>query len=204
MGLDRSAAPSRLAGNFVDGTGDADKIKTLMKALKIVSRKVGDSADVRIVLNDNDYEDVVNLIEKGSTYFSNMDKTGKKAANVGVASDNITLAFARNWFDKLVVAPACPAGKFYVLDMNSIQYNCYFSDKAISDGLDNDKPDPMAENAAPVANYSPLIDNFISAIPSESDAGIGTTIALNFLGALVITDTSNCAVGLFDGADDIE
>jgi hypothetical protein len=204
MGLDRSAAPSRLAGNFVDGTGDADKIKTLMKALKIVSRKVGDSADVRIVLNDNDYEDVVNTIEKGSTYFSNMEKTGKKAANVGIASDNITLAFARNWFDKLVVAPACPAGKFYVLDMNSIQYNCYFSDKAVSDSLENDKPDPMAENATPVANYSPLIDNFISAIPSESDAGIGTTIALNFLGALVITDTSNCSVGLFDGADVIE
>lgn len=204
FGLDRSAAPSRLAGNFVDGTGDTDKIKTLMKALKIVSRKVGDSADIRVVLNDNDYEDVVNLIEKGSTYFSNMEKTGKKAANVGVGSDNITLAFARNWFDKLVVAPACPAGRFYVLDMNAVQYNCYFSDKAINDGLANDKVDPMTEDSTPATNYAPLIDGFISAIPSESDAGIGTTIALNFLGSIAVTDASNCAVGLFDGATDIE
>lgn len=203
FGMDRSSAPSRMAGNFVDGTGDADKIKTLMKALKIVSRKVGDSADVRVILNDNDYEDVVNLIEKGSTYFSNMDKTGKKAANVGIGSDNITLAFARNWFDKIVVAPACPAGRFYVLDLNSIQLNCYFNGAAIDDGLDNSKPDPMTADLR-ADDYSPLIDGFISAIPSESDAGIGTTIALNFLGSVAVTDASNCAVGLFADANDIE
>lgn len=203
FGMDRSPAPSRMAGNFVNGTGDADKIKTLMKALKIVSRKVGDSADVRIILNDNDYEDIVNLIEKGSTYFSNMDKTDKKAANIGIGSDNITLAFARNWFDKIVVAPACPAGRFYVLDLNSIQLNCYFNGAAIDDGLDNSKPDPMTADLK-ADDYSPLIDNFISAIPSESDAGIGTTIALNFLGSVAVTDASNCAVGLFADANDIE
>ena len=53
-------------------------------------------------------------------------------------------------------------------------------------------------------DYSPLIDGFISAIPSESDAGIGTTIALNFLGSVAVTDASNCAVGLFADANDIE
>lgn len=204
FGVDRSVAPSRLAGAFIDGTGDTKKIDTLIKLIK-QCRRQGSAADL-IVLNDSDWADISKEIEATNTYMAitnNGDGKKKKAASIGYSE--LTASFSTNFFDSIIDTPYCPQGTFYVLDKNAVDIASYTNTDKIEDGVAGNeagKADPMTEEgAADDRPYQLLVDDYLSIQPGQDSVdGPSSVVSLSFFGSIVVTNPSNCGVGVFDGA----
>ena len=203
-GVDRSVAPSRLAGAFVDGTGDAKKIDTIVKLLK-QARRQGSAADI-IVMNDNDWAAVAKEIEATNTYMSvtnNGNGKNKKDASIGYSE--LTASFSTNFFDSVIDTPYCPEGVFFVLDKNAIEVAAYTNPDKLEDDVPGNEPgkaDPMVEGAD-VENrpYQLLAEDYLSIQPGQDTAdGPASVVSLSFFGSIAVTNPSNCGVGLFNGA----
>lgn len=205
FGVDRSVAPSRLAGAFVDGTGDAKKIDTIIKLLK-QARRQGSAADM-IVMNDNDWAAVAKEIEATNTYMSitnNGDGKRKKDASFGMSE--LTASFSTNFFDSVIDTPYCPEGVFYVLDKEAVEVAAYTNPSKLEDGVAGNepgKPDPMTEEGADVENrpYQLIADDYLSIQPGQDTAdGPASVVSLSLFGSIAVTNPSVCGVGLFAGA----
>lgn len=203
-GVDRSVAPSRLAGAFVDGTGDAKKIDTIVKLLK-QARRQGSAADM-IVMNDNDWAAVAKEIEATNTYMSvtnNGNGKNKKDASIGYSE--LTASFSTNFFDSVIDTPYCPEGVFFVLDKNAIEVAAYTNPDKLEDNVPGNEPgkaDPMVEGAD-VENrpYQLLAEDYLSIQPGQDTAdGPASVVSLSFFGSITVTNPSNCGVGIFNGA----
>lgn len=203
-GVDRSVAPSRLAGAFVDGTGDAKKIDTIVKLLK-QARRQGSAADM-IVMNDNDWAAVAKEIEATNTYMSvtnNGNGKNKKDASIGFSE--LTASFSTNFFDSVIDTPYCPEGVFFVLDKNAIEVSAYTNPDKLEDNVPGNEPgkaDPMVEGAD-VENrpYQLLAEDYLSIQPGQDTAdGPASVVSLSFFGSIAVTNPSNCGVGIFAGA----
>lgn len=203
-GVDRSVAPSRLAGAFVDGTGDAKKIDTIVKLLK-QARRQGSAADM-IVMNDNDWAAVAKEIEATNTYMSvtnNGNGKNKKDASIGYSE--LTASFSTNFFDSVIDTPYCPEGVFFVLDKNAIEVAAYTNPDKLEDSVPGNEPgkaDPMVEGAD-VENrpYQLLAEDYLSIQPGQDTAdGPASVVSLSFFGSITVTNPSNCGVGIFNGA----
>lgn len=203
-GVNRNVAPSRLAGAFVDGTGDAKKIDTLIKLLK-QCRRQGSAADM-IVMNDNDWAAVSKEIEATNTYMSITNNgDGKKKKDASIGYSELTASFSTNFFDSVIDTPYCPEGVFYVLDSSSVEVAAYTNTDKLEDGIVNDAPgraDPMAEDGAIEEHpYQLNINDCISLQPGQDTVdGPSSVVSLNFFGSFTVTNPSNCGVGIFAGA----
>lgn len=205
FGVPRSIAPSRLAGAFVDGTGDAKKIDTIIKLLK-QARRQGSAADM-IVMNDNDWAAVAKEIEATNTYMSvtnNGNGKNKKDASIGYSE--LTASFSTNFFDKVIDTPYCPEGVFYVLDKNAIEIAAYTNPAKLEDGVPANEPgkaDPMTEDGADVENrpYQLIAEDYLSIQPGQDNInGPSSVVSLSFFGSIAVTNPSVCGVGCFAGA----
>ena len=204
-GVDRSVAPSRLAGAFVDGTGDTKKIDTITKLLKQVRRQ-GSAADM-IVMNDNDWAAVSKEIEATNTYMSitnNGNGKNKKDASIGYSE--LTASFSTNFFDNVIDTPYCPEGVFFVLDKNAIEVAAYTNPSKLEDGVPGNEPgkaDPMTEDGADVENrpYQLIAEDYLSIQPGQDTVdGPSSVVSLSFFGSIAVTNPSACGVGCFAGA----
>lgn len=204
-GVDRSVAPSRLAGAFVDGTGDTKKIDTIIKLLK-QARRQGSAADL-IVMNDNDWAAVSKEIEATNTYLSvtnNGNGKNKKDASIGYSE--LTASFSTNFFDNVIDTPYCPEGTFFVLDKNAVEVAAYTNPSKLEDGVPGNEPgkaDPMVEEGADVENrpYQLLAEDYLSIQPGQDTVdGPSSVVSLSFFGSIAITNPSSCGVGIFAGA----
>jgi hypothetical protein len=204
-GVDRSVAPSRLAGAFVDGTGDAKKIDTIIKLLK-QARRQGSAADM-IVMNDNDWAAVSKEIEATNTYMAITNNgDGKKKKDASIGFSELSASFSTNFFDNIIDSPYCPEGVFYVLDKNAIEVAAYTNPSKLEDGIPGNEPgksDPMTEEGADVENrpYQLLAEDYLSIQPgTDTVDGPASTVSLSFFGSIAITNPSVCGVGVFANA----
>lgn len=204
-GVDRSVAPSRLAGAFVDGTGDTKKIDTIIKLLK-QARRQGSAADM-IVMNDNDWAAVAKEIEATNTYMSvtnNGNGKNKKDASIGYSE--LTASFSTNFFDNVIDTPYCPAGVAFVLDKNAIEIAAYTNPSKLDDNVPGNEPgkaDPMTEDGADIENrpYQLLAEDYLSIQPGADTAdGPASIVSLSLFGSIAVTNPSVCGVCVFDGA----
>ena len=204
-GVDRSVAPSRLAGAFVDGTGDAKKIDTIIKLLK-QARRQGSAADM-IVMNDNDWAAVSKEIEATNTYMSITNNgDGKKKKDASIGYSELTASFSTNFFDNVIDTPYCPEGVFFVLDKNAIEIAAYTNPSKLEDGVPVNEPgkaDPMTEDGADVENrpYQLIAEDYLSIQPGQDTVdGPSSVVSLSFFGSIAVTNPSVCGCGLFAGA----
>lgn len=204
-GVDRSVAPSRLAGAFVDGTGDTKKIDTIIKLLK-QARRQGSAADM-IVMNDNDWAAVSKEIEATNTYMSVTNNgDGKKKKDASIGYSELTASFSTNFFDNVIDTPYCPEGVFFVLDKNAIEIAAYTNPSKLEDGVPANEPgkaDPMTEEGADVENrpYQLIAEDYLSIQPGQDTVdGPSSVVSLSFFGSIAVTNPSVCGVGIFAGA----
>lgn len=204
-GVDRSVAPARLAGAFIDGSGDTKKIDTIIKLLK-QARRQGSAADM-IVMNDNDWAAVSKEIEATNTYMSvtnNGNGKNKKDASIGYSE--LTASFSTNFFDNVIDTPYCPEGVFFVLDKNAIEVAAYTNPSKLEDGVPANEPgkaDPMTEDGADVENrpYQLIAEDYLSIQPGQDTVdGPSSVVSLSFFGSIAVTNPSVCGVGIFAGA----
>lgn len=208
-GVNRNVAPSRLAGAFVNGDGDAKKIDTLQKLLKQVRRQ-GSKADM-IVLNDEDWADIANEIQATQTYMSvtnNGNGKAKREANIGYNA--LTASFSTSFFDSIIDTPYCPKGVFYVLDKEAVELATYTNVEKLDNGVAGNEPgkaDPMAEEGASVDSqaYALNVGDYISIQPgADSVDGPSSVVSLALFGGIAVINPSNCGVGVFNNATLVE
>jgi len=206
FGVDRSVNPDRLAGAFYNGTGASEAKKScIMKLIKQLRRQ-GSLCDM-IVMNDNDFLAFAAELETTNTFFTATSTKEKKTANVGFT--DITAAFSTNYVENCIDDPYCPAGRFYVLSSDAVEFWGYTNtEKAVNDGVEGNNPgkqDPMTMDADDKANdpLQLLVDDLFT-ISGGSDTvdGPATMVTLNLFGSFVVTNPSVCGVGEFYGSTD--
>lgn len=195
----RSVNPDALAGAFILGASTDKKVDTIQKLIKKVRRK-GSQANL-IVMNDNDWLDVSNEIQSTNTYFTQTSTRARREANVGF--DKLSASFSTNYIDDVRDDPYCPAGKFYVLDKDTVELWTYTNAEIINDGVAGNNPgkqDPLEmDNAGKEDSpFKLLIDDFLTVVPGGlSSDGDSVRATLQLFGSFVVTDTSVNGVGIF-------
>lgn len=202
FGVDRSIAADRLAGQFIDGTGDAKKVDTIQKLLKKV-RRAGSKADM-IVMNDQDWLDVSKEIESTNTYFTQTSSKGKKSATVGFSE--LAASFSTNFIDNIIDDPACPKGVFFILDKDSISLATYTNVDKLDNKVAGNEPgkqdvEAMANEGTETDRNGLIIDDYLNVQPGAGDInGPSVEVALQMFGSILIKNPSVNGVGLFAGA----
>ena len=201
FGVDRSIAADRLAGQFIDGTGDTKKVDTVQKLLKKV-RRAGSKADM-IIMNDQDWLDVSKEIESTNTYFTQTSSKGKKSATVGF--DSLAASFSTNFIDNIIDDPACPQGMFFILDKGSISLATYTNVDKLDNKVAGNEPgkqevEAMANEGTETDRNGLIIDDYLNVQPGAGDInGPSVEVALQMFGSLVVRNPSINGVGLFAG-----
>lgn len=198
--VNRSAAPERLAGIYVQGASGANKLNVLQDALR-KARRQGSEADI-IIMNDEDWLEVSKLLETTNSYFTQTSDAGKKKAVKGFSE--IKVAFSTSWVDNVYDDPYCPKNKFYILDSNAVELWAYTKSEAINDGVADNNPgkqdvEALEGQANEGKPYGLLIDDFITVQSGQADQdGPTVEVTLQLYGSYVVTNPSVCAVGIFD------
>lgn len=204
-GVNRSVAADRLAGAFIDGTGDAKKVDTIQKLL-MKCRRQGSQADM-IVMNDEDWLDVAKEIETSNTYFTQTSTKAGKKANVGV--EEISASFSTNFVENVIDDPYCPKGKVYVLDSTAVEFWSYTNTEKLDDGVVGNNPgkeNPMDSDGSGQEGtpHGLIINDYLNVQSGEGTIdGPATNVTLQLFGSYVVTNPSVCGVALFDGATNV-
>lgn len=196
FGVNRSVAPERLAGvNYVAPSGEA-KYLSIEKALLNV-QAYGSQAD-RIIMNPSDALALQQEVE-AKTYFNKANGGSKGKANVGY--DGVGISIIGSFLDNVVTSPYCPAGKAYILDMETVKLWVYSNADRIDDKQgDFDTVKDVQDGDATVENrpYQLLVDDLFTLNPSAiTQDGAGTLVLVNFLGEFVVTEPCKNAVITF-------
>ena len=203
FGVDRSIAADRLAGQFIDGTGDTKKVDTVQKLLKKV-RRAGSKADM-IIMNDADWLEVSKEIESTNTYFTQTSSKGKKSATVGF--DSLAASFSTNFIDNIIDDPACPQGMFFILDKGSISLTTYTNVDKLDNKVAGNEPgkqdvEAMANEGTETDRNGLIIDDYLNVQPGAGDInGPSVEVALQMFGSILVKNPSVNGVGLFAGAE---
>jgi hypothetical protein len=206
FGVDRSAAPDRLAGAFYKETSSTAKKYESVEALLMQVRRQGSQADM-IIVNDSDWRDIANEIATTNTYFTQTSTKSKREANIGFNA--FSASFSTNYIENVIDDPYCPKGTFYILDSGAVEFDTYTNTDKVDDGVAGNepgKPDPMTDdnNGHEDANYKLLIDDFINVQSGTGSVdGPAADVTLMLFGSFVVTNPSVCGVGLFYGANPV-
>lgn len=198
FGVDRSAAPDRLSGAFVDGSANSDKKAVVMELIRKVRRQ-GSVADL-IIMNDEDWATLSASIATTDSYFTQTATKGKRSINLGASE--LTAAFSTNYIENIVDSPYCPKGVFYILDKSAVQFWSYTNADHVDNGVagnDAGKQDPMTMDNEGHANDPTqlIIDDYINVQPGAGDNdGPNVLVTLQIYGSFVVTNPSVCGVGL--------
>lgn len=208
MGVNRSLAPSRLAGQFYNGNNETEAKKQTksyaVKQLLSKVRRAGSKADL-LVLNDVDWLEMSAEIESNNTFFTQTSTKQAKSASIGIK--DMSAAFSTNFIENIVDDPYCPKGKFYILEKDSVELWTYTNSKIIDNGVIGNNPgaaevtddDGKAENP-----YQLNIDDFITIQPGAvAVTGPVSNITLRISGSYVVLNPAHCGVGIFYGAKPI-
>lgn len=210
MGVTRNKNPSRLAGQFYDGTAETVAAKQTkqyaVKQLLAKVRRAGSKADL-LILNDEDWLELSAEIDSTNTYFTQTSTKSAKQASIGMK--DMSAAFSTNFIENIIDDPYCPKGKFYILEAQAVELWSYTNPDKLDNGVAGNNPgvqDPMEMNGDGKENdaYNLLIDDYLTIQPGAVTVdGPCSNITLQFVGSYVVTSPAHCGVGIFYGANPI-
>lgn len=204
FGVDRSAYPSRLAGQFVlrdtGATPDELYSAAIVRGVRYV-RRAGGVPDM-IVLNDVDFGVVINEIKAAQTYWQKIngpDAAGELKATSGITS--LMFAFSSTWVQYVIDDPYCPVGIGYILETDAVGMAMLSNKKPIDTQLPttNEGGSPkIAEQEMPPMEYRWNIDDLVSTAPSDTTNGQGSRISTQVFAAFFVRNPAHCCVVKFD------
>lgn len=202
FGVDRSAYPSRLAGQFVlrDSGGGEKYSEALVRGVRL-ARRAGSVPDM-IVLNDVDFGTVINEIKANQTQWQAINGPnagGQLKATSGISS--LMFAFSNTWVSYVVDDPYCPVGMGYVLETESVGLAMLSNKKPIDTEVPvtNEGGSPkISSQDMPPMEYRWNIDDLLASAPSDTTDGQGARITTQFFGAFFVRNPAHCCVVKFD------
>lgn len=199
-GVNRSVASTRLAGGFVfrNVSNGEKRYQAITRAIKI-ARRQGSEADL-IVMNDNDYTNVVIEIQAATNYWQalNMgDKGGKNEVAIGI--EQVGYIQATSWVKTVIDDPYCPQKIAYVLETRTFRFvSLSNAEKATQDSIADNEPGAPAVTQAgdtPTNQYALLIEDILTLNPlSVGQDGAGLQALLEIFGTYVVQNPAHCVV----------
>ena len=199
--VNRSVAPDRLAGQFVQRNAAAGETYTaaLLRLLKTIRRAGGDS-DL-IVVNDDDYAVIMNDALANRTFYSNVvagDAPREAGYQQGISQ--FQMIFSTSWINKVVDDPYCPKGLAYILSTETIGLYTISNAEKILDKLplDNEPGAPRADSeATPTKMIGFLWDDMYTTSEVPLQSGMGIRVDYNFYGNFGISAPAHNGVCVF-------
>jgi hypothetical protein len=195
FGVDRSAYESRLAGNFVLlDTGlnpDETYVNAIVRLIKNIRRQGG--VPNAIVLNDNDYEKILQEVQGQTSYFQQINMGGGMTENAFTNGlSQMSFQFSTSWLKMVYDTPYCEEGVGYVLDLDTVKLLCLSKADAVTDakgGPAGNNPGAPESGSAPepTTNYQFLVDDYYTTKPVDTQDGAGIQVDYNFFGQFAIT-----------------
>lgn len=202
FGVDRSVAPDRLAGQFVQRNAGANESYTaaLLRLVKAVRR--GGGVPDFIVVNDDDFAVIANDALANRTFYQTVNAgagdKGKNAVTQGISQ--FQMSFSTSWINLVVDDPYCPKGTAYVFDSESLRLFGLSNANPIVDPIptDNAPGAPKAgSQAEPTTNFQFLVDDMYTTSPIDLQSGKGLRVDFQFYGSFAVVAPAHNGVCLF-------
>jgi hypothetical protein len=201
-GVNRSVAPDRLAGQFVQRNAGANEPYTqaLLRAVK-QARRGGGVVDL-IVVNDDDFGFIMNEALANRTFYQSIqggNSTGKNNVSQGI--DQFQMGFSTSWINMVYDDPYCPKNTAYVLDSSSIRLFGLSNASPILEGipLNNAPGAPKASSQGePTTNFQFLVDDMYTTTPVDLQSGKGLRVDFQFFGSFAVVAPAHNAVVVFN------
>lgn len=201
FGVNRSVAPDRLAGQFVQRNSGAGESYTaaLLRAIKLVRR--GGGLPDTIVVNDDDFATIVNDALANRTFYQDVNganKGGKNAVTQGITQ--FQMNFSTSWINTVLDDPYCPKGTAYVLDSETLRLFGISNVTPVTDDLpaSNEPGAPKAAGSPePNTMFQFLTDDMYTTTPIALQSGPGIRYDYQLYGAFAVTAPAHNAVVLF-------
>ena len=199
-GVTRSIAQDRLAGQYykkgtfvaLETTADA-----IVSGVRLCRRAGG--VPKALVINDEDYQQVIVDLNLQTRYFQSINTTDKKSKNEivkGIA--DLKYSFSSTWVENVYDDPFCPKGKCYILDTDVIEFvGLSNSETPLDDGIAGNDPGAQAVDGMgePDLAFKFIIDDYITVKPGVDTAnGPAAQVVLQLYGNYVIRAPFYCCV----------
>jgi hypothetical protein len=200
FGVNRSAYVNRLAGSFVKrNSGASEKYNAAISRLIAAVRRNGGVPDM-IVLNDVDYQVVVDELQASRNFWQQIN-TGAKENKITQGLSQIQFAFSTSFLEYIYDDPYCPQGTFYILESDSVMFLGLTNAAPVVDDkgpANNDPGAPKTDSATePTTNFQFMVDDYYTTKPATTTAGTGVQVDFNLFGAFAVSAPSHCGVGKF-------
>jgi hypothetical protein len=203
FGVDRSVYVNRLAGNFVlrDSVGNESYVNAIVRLIKNIRRQGG--VPNAIVLNDNDYEKILQEVQAQTTYFQQMNMGGGLTSNEftnGLSA--MSFQFSTSWLKMVYDTPYCEEGVGYVLDLETVMMLCLSNGAGMDEKAGPSKNNPGSPEAGsepePTTNFQFLVDDYYTTRDVTTADGAGIQVDYNFYGQFAITAPGHNGVVRFE------
>jgi hypothetical protein len=201
FGVDRSVAPERLAGQFVQRNSAASESYTdaLIRLIKQVRR--GGGVPDMIVCNDEDFQVILNDALKNRTFFQSFDSVSSARGNkVTQGLSMLNMSFSTNWISMVYDDPYCPKGVAYVLDAESLRlFTITNAQEVLKElPLGNEPGAPNVQQASELnSQYVFLQDDMYTTSPVALQSGPGLRVDLQLFGQFAVLRPAHNGVCVF-------
>jgi hypothetical protein len=198
-GVNRSVAPDRLAGQFVQRNAGAGETYTaaLLRGLKL-ARRGGGVPDL-IIVNDDDFGVLINDATANRTFYQDIQGAASKGKNeVTQGLTQFNMSFSTSWINMVYDDPYCPKGTAYIIDAESVRlYGLSNSAPILKElPIGNEPGAPKASSEGePTTNFQFLVDDMYTTSPVALQSGMGLRVDFQFYGNFaIVAPAHNCAV----------
>lgn len=178
-GVDRSVFPDRLAGNYIArNTGASEKyVDCIVRALK-AARNAGAGNNLWLIINPDDYSQVLSEVNGQTTYFQQTDIGKSKSKDnqfVRGFSDSAYM-FNTSWVSKVYDDPFCPRYTAYIIDEETIEFAMLTNGETpVKDGITANDPGVQPVNGVSAPDlkntYAFIFDDYVTIQPGSLAAG---------------------------------
>lgn len=200
-GVVRSVSVNSLAGWFYQRQAGEAKADALTQGIKLARR--GGGVPNMIVVNDDDWQDIVYELNAQTTLMQQVNVAGAKDKQNEVVRgvSKLKFGFSKNYIEYVYDDPYCPKGTAYILDMEVIEFAALSNvDGVINDGVAENDPgsQPVSEGKEPDLTSKLIIDDYLSVTNnSTSVEGPAAQVSLSIYGNFVVHAPGHCAVVVF-------
>ena len=202
FGVNRSVAPDRLAGQFVQRNSGANESYTaaLLRLVKACRR--GGGVPDMIVVNDDDFAVIVNDALANRTFYQTINggNASKGENNVTQGITQFQMNFSTSWINMVYDDPYCAKGVAYVLDTASLRLFGLSNAAPIVDPIptNNEPGAPKASGQAePTTNFQFLVDDMYTTSPIALQSGMGLRVDFQFYGSFAVLAPAHNGVCVF-------
>ena len=202
FGVNRSAAPDRLAGQYIYRNVGANEPYTqaILRLVKQV-RRGGGIVDL-VIVNDDDFGFIMNEALANRTFYQEIqggNSSGKNKVTQGI--DQFQMNFSTSWINMVYDDPYCPKNTAYVLDTAAVRLFGLSNASPILENipLNNAPGAPKASSQGePTTNFQFLVDDMYTTSPIDLQSGKGLRVDFQFFGNFAIVAPAHCGVVTFN------